>query len=80
MIVVNAGAAQFLHGDPITMTSGDVVRVCRAAPHAQVVAVHMEAINHCLLTREELAQQAENAGVRVVIPADGETVALGEKE
>jgi len=44
VIVVNAGAAQFLHGDPITMTAGDVVRVCRAAAHAKVIAVHMEAI------------------------------------
>jgi hypothetical protein len=40
----------------------------------------MEAINHCLLTREELAQHAEDAGVRVIIPADGETVALGEEK
>jgi hypothetical protein len=39
-----------------------------------VVAVHMEAINHCLLTREELAQQAESAGVQVIIPDDGEEV------
>ena len=74
VIVVNAGAAQFLHGDPITMTAGDVVRVCRAAPHAQVVAVHMEAINHCLLTREELAREAEQSGVSVEIPKDGSTV------
>jgi L-ascorbate metabolism protein UlaG (beta-lactamase superfamily) len=80
VIVVNAGAAQFLHGDPITMTAGDVVRVCRAAPQAQVIAVHMEAINHCLLTREELAQQAESAGVRLTIPADGETVTLGAEK
>src|SRR6202012_770153 len=76
VIVVNAGAAQFLHGDPITMTAGDVVRVCRAAPQAQVVAVHMEAINHCLLTREELAQQAHGVGAKLVIPGDGVKVAL----
>lgn len=76
VIVVNAGAAQFLHGDPITMTAGDVVRVCRAATHAQVIAVHMEAINHCLLTREELAQQAHEAGDRLIIPEDGAQVAL----
>ncbi len=69
--MVNAGAAQFLHGDPITMTAGDVVRVCRAAPHAQVVAVHMEAINHCLLTRKELAQEVVALSVQVKIPEDG---------
>ena len=71
VIVANAGAAQFLHGDPITMTAGDVVRVCRAAPQAQVVGVHMEAINHCLLTREELARQAMASSVQVEIPEDG---------
>jgi hypothetical protein len=76
VIVVNAGAAQFLHGDPITMTAGDVVRVCRAATHAQVVAVHMEAINHCLLTRDELAEQARDAGDRLMIPDDGEELVL----
>jgi L-ascorbate metabolism protein UlaG (beta-lactamase superfamily) len=72
IIVVNAGGARFLEGDPITMTAADVVHVCRAAPHAQVVAVHMEAINHCLVTRKDLAHAAHNAGVKVKIPADGE--------
>jgi len=71
VIVVNAGAAQFLHGDPITMTAGDGVRVCRAAPLARVVAVHMESINHCLLSREDLARDAAAAHVKVEIPEDG---------
>ncbi|HET9184095.1 MAG TPA: MBL fold metallo-hydrolase [Candidatus Angelobacter sp.] len=74
IIVVNAGGARFLQGDPITMTAEDVVQVCRAAPHAEVVAVHMEAINHCLVTRKDLAHAASKAGVKVKIPADGELV------
>lgn len=75
-IVVNTGAARFLEGDPITMTAADVVAVCRAAPEAKVVAVHMEAINHCLLTRQQLATEAQNAGVgpQVLIPGDGDWV------
>ena len=76
VVVVNTGAAQFLKGDPITMTADDVVAVCQAAPAAQVVAVHMEAINHCLLTRDDLAFQLEAARVRAAIPADGEWVGL----
>jgi len=40
------------------------------------VAVHMEAINHCLLTRDDLAFQLEAARVRAAIPADGEWVGL----
>lgn len=76
VIVVNTGAAQFLKGDPITMTADDVVAVCQATPGAQVVAVHMEAINHCLLTRDDLAFQLEAARVWAVIPGDGEWVEL----
>jgi L-ascorbate metabolism protein UlaG (beta-lactamase superfamily) len=76
VVVVNAGAARFLEGDPITMTAEDVARVCRAAPDALVVAVHMEAINHCLLTRDELREKLQSEGLvgRVEIPADGETL------
>lgn len=75
VIVVNAGAARFLEGDPITMTAEDVVRVCRALPDALVVAVHMEAINHCLLTRAGLEDELREESLvsRVKIPADGET-------
>ena len=76
VIVLNAGAAQFLEGDPITMTADDVITSCKAAPSAQVVAVHMEAINHCLLTRDDLAFQLEAARLsnQVAIPQDGEWV------
>lgn len=76
IVVVNAGAARFLEGDPITMTAEDVAQVCRAAPEARVVAVHMEAINHCLLTRRDLADKLGEEGLagRVEVPADGETL------
>ncbi|HKW27559.1 MAG TPA: MBL fold metallo-hydrolase [Terriglobales bacterium] len=76
-IVVNAGAARFLEGDPITMAAADVISVCRAAAPAKVIAVHMEAINHCLLTRQQLAAEVEASGLvkQVVIPQDGGWVA-----
>jgi L-ascorbate metabolism protein UlaG (beta-lactamase superfamily) len=76
--IVNAGAAQFLTGDPITMTAEDVVQVCRALPKTQVIAVHMEAVNHCLLTRRQLRERLEQEGIsaQVAIPADGELIAL----
>jgi L-ascorbate metabolism protein UlaG (beta-lactamase superfamily) len=76
VVVVNAGEARFAEGDPITMDGDDVVAVCRAAPWARVVAVHMEAINHCRLSRAALAERlrAEGLGARVAIPADGESL------
>ncbi|HMJ23774.1 MAG TPA: MBL fold metallo-hydrolase [Terriglobales bacterium] len=74
--ILNAGAAQFLQGGPITMTADDVITVCHKAPDTQVVAVHMESINHCLLTRSDLGFQLEAARVaqQVTIPGDGEWV------
>jgi L-ascorbate metabolism protein UlaG (beta-lactamase superfamily) len=76
VVVVNAGAARFLEGDPITMDAGDVVRTAQAAPRATLVAVHLEALNHCPLRRSELRTAVDEAGVggRVRIPADGETL------
>ncbi|MDP9457681.1 MAG: MBL fold metallo-hydrolase [Actinomycetota bacterium] len=78
VVVVNAGAARFNEGDPITMTSGDVAEVVRHADGATVVAVHMEAINHCLLGRDELHSSLTHLGASegVAIPADGERVAF----
>ncbi|MDP9425433.1 MAG: MBL fold metallo-hydrolase [Actinomycetota bacterium] len=74
VVVVNAGAARFNEGDPITMIAGDVAEVVRHAGGAAIVAAHMEAINHCLLGRDELRSslvESEAYG-RVSIPADGE--------
>ncbi|WP_254543507.1 MBL fold metallo-hydrolase [Halomarina pelagica] len=73
VVVVNAGAAQFVEGDPITMTAEDVIAVCEHAD-APVVAVHMEAINHCPLSRADLRAAVDEAGVgeQVSVPADGE--------
>jgi L-ascorbate metabolism protein UlaG (beta-lactamase superfamily) len=66
--VVNAGGARFLEGDPIVMTAADVLHVAARVP--RVVAVHMEAINHCVLTRAELRAAAPD----VLVPEDGQTV------
>src|SRR4051812_36318662 len=76
VVVVNAGAARFAEGDPIIMDAAGVVATAREAPRATVVAVHLEALNHCPLTRAELRAAVDEAGVgaRVAIPADGETL------
>lgn len=78
VIVVNAGEAQFNEGGPIIMGVSDVVQVCQAAPQATIVAVHMEAVNHCLLSRDGLRAGLNSSGVKntVLIPRDGEEVGL----
>ncbi|MCA0969530.1 MBL fold metallo-hydrolase [Halobacillus litoralis] len=76
VIVVNGGAAQFLEGGPITMTKEDVVRTHEESPDSNIVVVHMEALNHCLLSREELHSYLEtrdNTG-KILVPEDGESM------
>ena len=66
--VVHAGGASFLEGGLIVMGIDDVREVASRVPI--VVCVHMEALNHCFLSRADLT--AAVPGVR--IPRDGETV------
>lgn len=72
-VVLNAGGARFVGSEPITMTAEDVREVRAAVPDATLIAVHMEAINHCLLSRADLAAAVPD----VRVPADGERVELG---
>jgi hypothetical protein len=76
VIVLNAGGARLLDGERITMDAADVSEVLEAAPDARVVAVHMEAIGHCKVTRAQLRQELAGYGDRLLVPADGETVEI----
>ena len=68
--VVNAGGASFLEGGLIVMGVDDVREVAARVP--TVGCVHLEALNHCFLTRADLAAAVPG----VVIPRDGETVSV----
>ena len=76
VIVVNGGSAQFLQGDPITMGKEDIYQTCLAAPQSKVIVSHMEAVNHCLLSRRELKHFIAEKGLenRIFVPDDGETM------
>ncbi len=78
VIVLNAGKATFIGLDPIIMGEEDVRAVHRAAPKATLIASHMEAVNHCILSRADLRAFAEKEGFasNLRVPADGETVTI----
>jgi len=68
--VVNAGGAEFTEGGLIIMGVDDVREVAARVP--TVVAVHLEALNHCYLTRAALIAELPE----VLVPADGEMLDL----
>ncbi len=77
-IVCYSGEARFAKGRPITMDKVDIVSVCANAPGAKVIAIHMEAWNHCRLARETLSEYvtANNLQNQVYIPQNGEEITL----
>ncbi|HBF37794.1 MAG TPA: hypothetical protein DDW50_10775 [Firmicutes bacterium] len=73
VIICFAGAAQFHEGDPITMTAEDIFQVSQNAPQAKIVIVHMEAWNHCRLSRKKLQTFLKlNSLTRVAVPENGD--------
>jgi L-ascorbate metabolism protein UlaG (beta-lactamase superfamily) len=68
--VVNAGGAEFVEGGLIVMGVDDVHEVAARVP--TVIAVHLEALNHCFLSRDVLRAAVPG----VLVPEDGETLDL----
>jgi L-ascorbate metabolism protein UlaG (beta-lactamase superfamily) len=79
VIITHSGGAEFEDGQPIIMDAAQTLAVCRHAPHAQVIAIHMEVDDHCTVSRADLRAQADQGGInaaRLHIPADGEVLAF----
>lgn len=78
VIVLNAGYAVNDAYGPIIMGKEDILRTLQVVPKATIVASHMEAVNHCLLSRAELRAYTREHGIedKVHIPADGESIDL----
>ncbi|HAS45967.1 MAG TPA: MBL fold metallo-hydrolase [Microscillaceae bacterium] len=73
--IVAAGSAQFDIFKPVLMTMADILRFIQDAP-GQVIANHMESINHCPTTRAQLKKEVAALGLskKVAIPQDGECI------
>jgi L-ascorbate metabolism protein UlaG (beta-lactamase superfamily) len=75
IIVVNGGDNQFLEGGSLVMGKDDIYEVYKAATNSKMIVVHMEAVNHWTLSREELKRFSKDKGMssNVLVPDDGES-------
>jgi L-ascorbate metabolism protein UlaG (beta-lactamase superfamily) len=83
IIMTHSSGARFGDSDPIVMDAEQTIALCQKAAAATVIAIHMESLEHGRVTRAELAALAEASGLRsgqLLIPADGETIALNLEE
>jgi len=78
VIVVNAGDNQFYEGGSLVMGKDDVYEVYKAAPNAKIITVHMEAVNHWALSRDELKGFIQDKGIspNVYVPMDNESYTI----
>lgn len=78
VIILNCGDARVIVLGSIIMGKHDVRKVHEAAPGATIIASHMEAVNHCVLSRKELREflDEEQMAQRVLVPEDGESYAF----
>ena len=83
-IVVNSGGAAFPEysktDGSIIPDEREVVEMLKTLPsHIKLIAVHMDAIDHCQTTRTILRNEIQQHGMdmnRLIIPEDGEIVLL----
>ncbi len=75
VIVLNAGDARAPVLGSIIMGTEDVKKVHQAAPNAVLVASHMEVVNHCVLSRNEMRAFAHINGIaeRLLVPDDNQS-------
>lgn len=80
-IIVNSGGA-LLKGyehAPIIMDEEQTMAVIAESGKAKIIAVHMDALDHCRTTRKSLRQKAAESNIgtdKLIIPQDGETIKL----
>lgn len=79
IIITHSGGAIIPGHNPILMDANETITVLKSSPNAKVVAIHMEALDHCTVTRKSLRELADNKGIkkeRLIIPKDGETITI----
>lgn len=84
IIILNSGGAsvdmeKFKESSEIIMGKDDVLKMAKVMPNSNIVAVHMDAINHMTVDRKDLAEFVRENGIgdKVLIPFDGEKITFG---
>lgn len=78
VVIAFAGAAKFLTGGVITMDKEDLHQLYVASPNSKIIAAHLDAWNHCSLTRKVLSDYLVESDMfdRFYLLQDGEVIAF----
>ena len=80
-IIVNSGGAAIkgYENTPIIMDEAQTMGLIAESGNAKVIAVHMDALDHCRTTRKSLSQKAAELNIgkdKLIIPQDGAVISL----
>lgn len=87
LIIANTGECQFTKenpvlapGTPMTLTAAELKEISQYVPESKIMTVHMDAINHCSLTKDELREYLEKEELekKVIVPNEGELLLYDE--
>lgn len=79
IIITHSGGATIPGFKPILMDAEQTIKILKEASEATVIAIHMEALDHCKTTKKILQAKAQSAGIskpRLIIPENGETIPI----
>lgn len=77
IIIMNTGSAKALQfNESYIMGTADVAKSAAMLPEADIITVHMDAINHCTLSRQNMRNfiKLYNLEKKVHVPNDGEII------
>jgi L-ascorbate metabolism protein UlaG (beta-lactamase superfamily) len=81
IIITNSGGAIIpgFEQHPVLMDEEQTILLLKRTESAKVIAVHMESLDHCRVTKASLREKANEQGIpedRLIIPVDGQTINL----
>lgn len=83
ILIMNTGYAKLLgYNEGIIMGTADVAKAASIMPNASIITVHMDAINHCTVSRANMRDFVHQMKLddRVYVPNDGESVTFPSKK
>lgn len=83
IIIMNTGYAKLLgYNEGIIMGTADVAKAAAIMPNASIITVHMDAINHCTVSRANMRDFVHQMKLddKVYVPNDGESVTFPSKK
>lgn len=81
LVIANTGECQFTKENPVlppgemmTLTKTELKKITHLLPASKIIAVHMDAINHCSLSKTELKKyiKSEELEKSILVPNEGE--------